>query len=835
MAQRITKPITPDRPKFEFDSSFKETFNAMIEVFSKSMDRLNKVSSGKTINSEYGVCSCCYKLRYITPSDVSTYISNLIKALDNGLFHDRISDAEMFTVASVKRFIEANGCEPFESSSVLDDAHRYVNPKNQTLNDLAFICENDTCEVAVYSRGEMAKRIELMSDDVKKINDMHFVANMKKIIASLPSIIEKSDCMCCSGTLYLLTLTQFIEEFILFACTINTIAVLQLIGYGHPSVEYTVKPKDENSEDLVTECCLLKTNDYMIRNKIPFNCNMRDVVLQDVTPNFKDTHDALHFIMRDGRSPISVLVNRFATKEANSGYDYELVGSMFLGIKHHHGGSGEWHTKDGNVTTDCPRCVNGFRNKPAWIDTIAFGNNYLDGNYRRDAVGNNHSHPITNTLDTLYKVFGGCGLKTNEDIANNIVRVACLMREIIREYKQECVENYDLTKDILVMLGEILTRNMLRLYYNNTRVYAYDDNMPDAAAPGFICMESFIMEADGDTTTTTATTNNTAGQTTNTQTNTNSGNTNGKTTVSFTQNGQETKTALNVKASAMIQKFIQWVRTQLSKFSENFNKNHKKEIEWIKNNAQLNKEIGDAISKGTFTPNVSNLPKFNIPADKLIKGAKMFEFVQQWADVSKEFNAVQAAIKATGLDVNELKQLAAVGSDQKAQNEALLNYTLFGTFKKPQSYTGPLEAKQWYELCDDLLNTPDMIAKITKANTDDLTKATDFIQKKLQQLEMATGDQLQKNEPEIKRCKEINKIIQDTTKSYKVMMLNAMNNKFYSTNYTIYREIVAGYKQQSKNSTETTTQNTQTTETTNTAENQNTEPLDTSSQQTENK
>ena len=806
MAKVFTKPVELDRPKFEFDSSFKETFNAMIDIFSKSVDRLNKVSSGKTINSEYGVCSCCYKLRYITPSDVSTYISNLIKALDNGLFHNRISDAEMFTVASVKRFIEANGCEPFESSNVLDDAHRYVNPKNQTLNDLAFICQNDTCEVAVYSRGEMAKRIELMGDDVKKINNMHFAANMKKIIASLPSIIDKSDCMCCSGTLYLLTLTQFIEEFILFACTINTIAVLQLIGYGHPSVEYTVKPKDENSEDLITECCLLKTNDYMIRNRIPFNCNMRDVVLQDVTPTFKDTHDALHFIMKDGRSPISVLVNRFATKEANTGYDYELVGSMFLGVKHRHGGSGEWHTKDGNMTTDCPRCVNGFRNKPAWIDTIAFGNNYLDGNYRRDAVGNNNSHPVTNTLDTLYKIFGGCDLKTNEDIANNIVRVACLMREIIREYKHECVENYDLTKDILVMLGEILTRNMLRLYYNNTRVYSYEDNMPDAAAPGFICMESFIMEADGDTST-----NNTTG-----------GNVNGKTTVSFTQNGQQTKTPMNVKSSEMIQKFIQWVRTQLSKFSENFNKNHKKEIEWVKNNMQLNKEIGDAISKGTFKPNVSNLPKFNIPADKLIKGAKLFEFVQQWADVSKEFNAAEEAIKATGLDDNEIKQLKAVGSDQKTQNEALLNYILFGTFQKPQYQTGALTADMWKDLYEDLLKTPELISKVTKANTDDLTKATDFIQKKLQQLEMVSGDQLQKNGPAIQRCKEINKIIQDTTKSYKVMMLNAMNNKFYSTNYTIYREIVAGYKQQSKNSTETTTQTTETTE--------NTATLDTGSQ-----
>ena len=68
-------------------------------------------------------------------------------------------------------------------------------------------------------------------------------------------------------------------------------------------------------------------------------------------------------------------------------------------------------------------------------------------------------------------------------------------------------------------------------------------------------------------------------------------------------------------------------------------------------------------------------------------------------------------------------------------------------------------------------------------------------------------------------------------------MLNAMNNKFYSTNYTVYREIVAGYKQQSKNSTETTTQNTQTTETTettNAAENPNTETLDTGSPQTTN-
>lgn len=827
MKPRVVNGVESDK-KFEFDNAFKETFNAMVAVYSKSIDKLNKISKADSIKSEYGVCSCSYKLRFITPNDVSTYVSNLIKALDNDMFHDRTGDAEMFTVASVKRFIEANGCSPFESSSVLDDAHRYVNPKEQTLHDLALISENDTGEVAVYSRGEMVKRLELMNKDVKIMNDMHFTANIKQIVNSLPGIIRKSDCgYCLSNNIYRLVFTQMIEEFILFACTLNTIAVLQLIGYGSPSVEYSTKPKDGNNDsDVVTECCLLKTNDYMLRNRMPFNCNMRDAVLQDVTPDFKDTHDTLHFIMKDARSPISILVNKYATKEAGTEFDCGIVTRLFTGIEPYRSDDGMWFDKKGNQIDNSPYNVNGFTHEPGWIDNIAYGNNYLDGNYRRDAVGNNHVNPITNSMDMLYKVFGGCDLKTNEDVANNIVRVACLMRGLIHNYRDNRIENYDLTKDILTMLGEILTRNMLRLYYNNTRVYAYTDDMPDAAAPGFICMESFIMEADANNGNQPQ--QNTAGN----NANNTPGNNNAQTPkVTFTQNGQQQKTAVNVKLSTMLQKFIQWVRTQLSKFSENFNKNHKKEIDWINANMALNKEIEESIRKGTFEPNVSNLPKFNIKVNELKNMANMVTLVNTMASATENINMDDMLYKSSGLNDANVSELRSVSrKDQKAATEAYVNFVLFGSFK-PEMINGKLKHEQWTAIYEDLVTVPKAIAEINKAIVDDINKATDIVQKKLQELETVPDDKKDNNKIEL--YKNIAKVIQDATRQWKVPMLNSMNNKFYSTNYTIYREIVAGYKQQSKNNAQPGITNTNNNNVVNNTENvNNSEPsLDTGSTQ----
>lgn len=787
-----------DQNKFKFDESFSESFKALVDIYSNALAKLNKISTGKTIKSEYGVCTRCYKLRYITPNDISTYISMLIKGIENNMFHDRLADIEMFTVASVKRFMEDNGCEPFETSSVLDNANRYVNPKDHTLHDLALMCENDTYEVGIYSRGEMVKRIELAAPDIKKVDSMHFAANIKKIVSSLPNVMEKAQVGCLSNNIYNATITKYIEEFLLFACTINTIAVLQLIGYAHPSVEYTVKPKEEHSEELVTECCLIKTNDFIIRNRIPFNCNMRDIVLQDVTPDFKDTHDAIHFIMKDARSPISALVRRYATGNIDH-HDGELMASMFVGInRHYHVERDEWQMRNGSFVGD-PVKANGFNDDHRWLDNIAFGNNYLDGNYRRDAMGNNNSRPALNTLDAVYKIFGGSDLKTNEDLANNVVRVSSLMRGIIHTYGENTIDNYDLTKDILTLLGEILTRNMLRLYYNNTRVYAYEDNMPDAATPGYLCMESFVMEADENNKTTTTQ-----------QSNFNDT----KPGVSFSnQQGQQLKTATSVKISTLIQKFTQWVRTRMSKFSEDFNKNHEKEIEWVKNNMKLNQEIGEAIGKKTFNPKVTNFPKFNIPLGPLQK-PKAFEIVQQNIDPTKtpEINADELIVKMSGIDdahIEEYKKL----NGEKSRNEGYINYVLYGSIKKPQMQTKDLEASEWKEMYEDILNSPEAISKITKAMSADLDKASDFLAKESQRLESATGEEAQKNAPLLTRCQELDKIIKQVSKSYKSLALNVMNSNFYSTNYTLYREIVAGYKQQTKSNPNTTTNTTNTTNT----------------------
>lgn len=805
--------------KFDFSPSFKRMFDGMITAYGDSLKELNKAKSA--LKAEYGVCACDYNLRYITPKNVSSFVSNLVKGIDSGMFHGKIGDVEMFTVASVKRFLEENECVPFEDARIINHDHSYVNPKDQTLQDLAFIAKNDIGEVAVYSHGEMVKRYELASEDIGKINNMHFAANMKNIVKQFPSVLEKGcEGACCWSAGYRDIFRTYLEEFILFACTLNTMAVLQLLAYVSPSVDYTIKKKNENSEDLITECCLCKTNDYMIRNKIPFNCNMRDVILQDVTPDFKDTHDALHFIMLDARSPISILVNKYASKEADVHSDCGLIARMFLGNKHCHCGDDDLYKHENGerlIGGQNPYETAGFNTKVDWLDTIAFGNNYLDGNYRRDAMGNNHSHPILNTLDMVYKIFGGVELKSNEDIANNIVRVANAIRSIINEYREDKpIENYDITKDVLVLLGEIMTRNMLRLYYNNTLVYAITDDMPDAGAPGFV-LEEFVMEADGAAT---ADANKQGGNTA-VQGNANAP----KTTVSFKDSkGQDVAKNLGTKIKDVFQKFIQWVRNTMSKFFENFNKNHQKELEWINKNDALNKEIEDAIRAKTFNPVVQDFPEYKVPAQKMtqIKIAdnvknKINELKQKTTGGKTEIKTIELI----GLDPNITKEIETATNNLSENernakiNEMLSNYMLYGKTSKPQTYSGPLKDTQWHDLVENLKQAPKAIEEVNKANTENLTAAGDAITQAYSQLP-ATNSGNENVDNNINVQKEGLDALADTVKAtnniWTSKTLNTLAKDFYSQNYTLYRSIINGYQQQ-KNSAGTQTNTNQSNQT----------------------
>ena len=793
MTKDTIKIDSRPRREFTFSNSFNESFNGLVTAFSDSLNALNSTMSGKDLSSAYGVCAQKYNLRYITPSDISTFISNFVKALEAGLFHDRISDASMFTVASVKRFIEEHECPSFESADIMNSDHSYINPKEWTLTDLAFVCKNDIGDVSLYSNGEMKKRLDLMKDDVKKINDMHFAANIKNIVKALPNILK--DTPISDNNAFRNVFGKFLEEFILFTCTLNTVAVLQLLSYGKPSVEYTTKPADDKSGNIVTECYLYKSNEFTLRNRIPFNFNMRDVVLQDVTPDFKDTHDGLRFLMKDARSPISVLVNKYAKKDQVRD-DGWLLSRMLLGCHCQHFEDDTYKKlKNGEkvIGRYSDHDTDGFNTSVTWLDNIAYGNNYLDGNYRRDAMGNNHVHPITNTLDMVYRVFGGVDLKTNEELANNIIRVCNAIRGVIGNYNSENgpTPNYDLTKDVLALLGEIITRDMLHLYYNNTRVIVYTDDMDDAMAP--MVMEAFVMEAD----------ENTEGDNQNKGT--------PKPTVTVTnKEGNQQKLSTSAQIQNLCQKFVQWIRNNLSKFAPNFNENHKKEIEWINNNKALNEEIRKAIDTGTFKPIVHNLPKFNVPKDFVnLPDNTISDIVSKYLaensvekpnnDVLKSRTGFMMIGMFNKLGANIKFDVTENSLDENAKK--IQNWVLYGQPEpqKPEenkTLTGP----DWTDLIQDLTGIPALLAKKCKDFSKDMQTALDEIGKKSNEYNSkAPSEQNQTNrDAAIETCKKLSTEVQTLNKTFVSSSLTSIAKKMYSTEYTVYRAIVIAYKQQTK-------------------------------------
>ena len=211
--------------------------------------------------------------------------------------------------------------------------------------------------------------------------------------------------------------------------------------------------------------------------------------------------------------------------------------------------------------------------------------------------------------------------------------------------------------------------------------------------------------------------------------------------------------------------------------------------------------------------------------------ANMVTLVNSMASAAENINMDEMLYKSSGLNDANVSELRSVSrKDQKAATEAYVNFVLFGSFK-PEMINGKLKHEQWTAIYEDLVTVPKAIAEINKAIVDDINKATDIVQKKLQELETVPDDKKDNNKIEL--YKNIAKVIQDATRQWKVPMLNSMNNKFYSTNYTIYREIVAGYKQQSKNNAQPGITNTNNNNVVNNTENaNNSEPsLDTGSTQ----
>ena len=146
-----------DTKPFKFSDSFLDSFKNISDVYDASLKELDNAIYNDSAKFAYGICNCTYKLRYITPNDISTYISCLSKGLNNRMF-TTLADIHMFTTASIKRCMEDNDCLSFESTEDITTGRgnnfggKYVNPKEYTMSDLINMCKDDYINTMICSQ-----------------------------------------------------------------------------------------------------------------------------------------------------------------------------------------------------------------------------------------------------------------------------------------------------------------------------------------------------------------------------------------------------------------------------------------------------------------------------------------------------------------------------------------------------------------------------------------------------------------------------------------------------------------------------------------------------------
>ena len=997
--------------KFTFDESFIHIVNESLDTYHNAFTRLKEIVGDpeNQISDMYGICNNGYAIRYIRPHDISTFVSYILKATN--MMKADVGDLEKICTEFTRQCIADNpGCIPFEDSNAYATG-TYVDTRNQTLDDLIILCKNAWYDTDALSKSDMIQRAKTMNDDIAIMDKLNFVANIRKLVSSIPDIINKDNMGYIGGTQKTLV-KEYIQKFIVSSIMINLSSIEQMLGYCIPNTGYNVKRVDndpnrrmdydfygdnrktlsdgivtetidtelyspvmivlstdkslvsttirffsggdyshasisfdkdmhmmytfnggpgiddiypeknpgmqkeslygtkfkdrdiviyclflkndivnemqktcdemyekgdakysysmivkkifhsdrgnstndryicssfvneiismcgkrlveknipspyemseaaktnpdmclklysgkggefdyddamENIEEFVkdnvskpfvesyyTECSLLRTNEMRIRSKIPFNCNMRDIVLQDMHPDFKDTESAIKFMLHDSRSPIASLVCKYATVSQNyPGCNGSHILHMFM----------KYRPKDqmNYSLEDVYRKHNevGMHTDVNWLDKITYGNMWLDGNYRSDAVGNNHFNPFENTLDTLYRMYSCCDKKTNEDLANNIIEVSNVMSDIIRNFRRDRPDDWDTVRDILAVLGEILTRAMLKLYHNNTLICVVSDNMPDAGGPAYLYNEyAYFSEANENAM---------------------------KVEI---KDAKGTVQSTNIKG--MLSKLMAWLQTQFANISNLFGKNHKAEIDWINKNKDLNAKIDEAIKAGTFNVTLTNAPDYNINAAE-IKNTKVAETVKKYIDSNNGVPDQNALIKEM-LPSKLAESYEKAGNDQKAQTDAITNFILYNG-NQPQLKNGAIDTEYWNSLLDNLTKTMPLLKEVTNKLSEDIKAGITEIEKhgvaikESMQIKLGDTDQLY-NESDEEMQNPNSTSVTTTNESdnkaktnaeamastvvrlsnvYGVAVPNIIQKKVYGDSYKLYQSIVTGFKQQ---------------------------------------
>lgn len=816
---------------YNYSQGFISNFNNMIDTISSMSDMIKNILKNNSVfnNTDYGICNSCYKIRVITPENISSYIDALTSIAKRSqgsseMRHINNSENDMnaITVAMIKNFVSDNGGVPFEATTY--NSGKWINPTQVRPIDLLLSYDNDVCAQCCYSNWELKKRIteKTFIDDIKKMKNVYFAATVKHIVDNLPDIIHEImiDAVLNNNEYAQNVIGLRVEQFILFASALYIKSLESILCYIAPCDDYSNKNLTDTIEakriahnfnnridfnkipSAITEYAMLKTNDIIQDNNVPCIFNMRNVVLNDTSPTFEDTKAALSFITSDPRSPVSLLLLKFGKSDIHNN-NMKMIDQMFSHIFERYDSIQQGYMSHGYMQKMGPCCgdtdesiANGIihfdTNNTSWLDTLAYGNNYLNGNYRNDSVGNNHKDNITEIFDFIYKMFSSKELTTNVELSQNILQVAESMKLLTSYNKSNNsnMTNMQLIKDVLCVLGEIMTRNMIKLYHNNSTTLSVDDHMSDTMIPASMYTEGFVMEADDQS----------------------------KPSVSFA-NGTDTanpsviKKVVN-KIGDIIKAFIKWVQTQVATFSAKFNEDHKKELEWFNKNTQLNAKIKADISAGTFLPKLTNFPIYKVPASNL--KVDIQSVINKWLNSTDVIDPIKVKADLYPGGPGVATMIANMKTNEE-QMSAVSNYILFSRVTPAPSYNGSITAIIWQDICDNISGASRLIETECKSITDSLKQALPNLQTKINEAQPKpvtpntpnnntntnnNTDNSEEGVPADNRAEQLFNILQDVSKNYYVATLNVFRSKFYKNNYTIYRAIVTGYQQQTTKATE---------------------------------
>jgi hypothetical protein len=131
-----------DTKPFKFSDSFLDSFKNISDVYDTSLKELDNAIYNDSAKFAYGICNCTYKLRYITPNDISTYISCLSKGLNSCKWDSIIPLEPMWEelkrITKDSAFIVFTSSQPFTttliSSNIDNFKYCWVWEKNRATN-----------------------------------------------------------------------------------------------------------------------------------------------------------------------------------------------------------------------------------------------------------------------------------------------------------------------------------------------------------------------------------------------------------------------------------------------------------------------------------------------------------------------------------------------------------------------------------------------------------------------------------------------------------------------------------------------------------------------------